>query len=81
MFFSNLHLTDGILQREIRKHTISLLIEEFGELLNLPHEDKIIDIGYKANQYNFITDTCSLVKEKSPCIPYPFTNGYVHPES
>lgn len=36
---------------------ITLLVEEFREMLGLPHEDRIIELGDKVNKYNYITDT------------------------
>lgn len=75
MFFSNLHLTDGILQSKVRRHMINLSVEEFGEMLDLSHKDRIIEFGDKVNRYNYIIDASSLMKEHSPSIPYPLNDG------
>lgn len=53
IIFSNIHLTDGILQSKLRNHRISLSVEEFVEMLNLHHEDKIIERRDKVNRYNY----------------------------
>lgn len=50
-------------------------------MLNLPHEDKIIKLGDKANRYNYVIVASFLMKEPSPSIPYLFTAGYIHLES
>lgn len=55
-------------------------MEEFGILLNLPHEDRIIELRDKANIYDYIIVASSLMKEPSSHIPYPFTVGYIHCE-
>ncbi|KAL5062502.1 hypothetical protein RYX36_024239, partial [Vicia faba] len=81
MFFSNLHLTDGILRSEVKRHRITLSVEEFGEMLGLPHEDTIIELRDRLNIYNYIIIASSIMKEPSPSIPYPFTVGYIHPEN
>ncbi|KAL5081100.1 hypothetical protein RYX36_009521 [Vicia faba] len=81
ILFSNIHLTDGILQSKVRKHRINLSVEEFGEMLNLPHENIVIEPEDNANRFNYITVSSSLMKEPSSNIPYSFVVGYIHPGS
>ncbi|KAL5076511.1 hypothetical protein RYX36_015495, partial [Vicia faba] len=69
------------LQSEVRKHRINFSVEEFGEMLNLPHEDKIIDLEDKTYRYNYIIVAYSLMKEPSSSIPYSFNDGYINPKS
>lgn len=49
MVYSNLHLTDGILQTEVKRHIITLLVEEFEKMLHLPHEDLIVETKDKVD--------------------------------
>lgn len=78
MLFSNIHLTDGMIQTKERKYRISRLVEEFREMLNLPHEDIIVELEDEVNWYNYIITTYSLMKEPTSRIPYPFIVGYIH---
>lgn len=43
MFFTNLYLTDEIVQSEVKRHRIFLSVKELGEFLNLPYEDIILE--------------------------------------
>lgn len=60
MFLLNLHLTDGILQTELKRHGIALLVEEFKEILNLSHEDTIVEPRDKVGKYNSLLDISTL---------------------
>lgn len=40
---------DRVLQSEVKRHSISLLVEEFGDMLGLPHEDVTIEPVDKLN--------------------------------
>lgn len=56
-------------------------MEEFGKLLDLPHEDKLTELGDRGNRYNYITVAFSLIRMPLSGIPYPFTARYILPES
>ncbi|KAL5053444.1 hypothetical protein RYX36_034126 [Vicia faba] len=81
MFFLNLYFTDGIVQYEEKIHTISMPVKEFGEILNLPHEDIILDPEDKEYNYYHKIVASSLMKIPTPFIPNPFTVGYIEPDS
>lgn len=73
IFFPNLHLTDRILQREVRKHMINLSRRIW--------INRVLELGDKTNKYKYIIIAYSLMKEPTPFIPYPFIVGYINPKS
>lgn len=38
-FYSNIYFTHGIIYFKVRKHKITLPLEEFAEVLDLPHDE------------------------------------------
>lgn len=60
---------------------ISLSLEEFGTILNLPHEDIVLWSGDKGYNFNLKFVPSSLMNNSSPNIPNTFTIEYILPNS
>lgn len=57
---------------------ISLLVEKLGEILNLHHEDIILESRDKGYNYNHKIVTSFLMKNPTPYILNSFTYGYIY---
>lgn len=64
-----------------KRHRITLSVEEFGDILNPPHEDTMIEPEDKVNIYNHKLTASSLMKDPLPSIPNPLPFRYILPES
>lgn len=80
-FFSNIYLTGGILHYEVKRHMMTLSIEKFRDILNLPHEDIILEFRDKVRKFNLKLSAYSLMNDPPSSIPNTFTTRYIYPES
>lgn len=79
IFFANLKFSNGIITHEVKKYPISLSLEEFAEICNLPcsrsHYQEIDQSEgfHTTTSFFFLQDPDSI-------IPSPFLVGSVHPD-
>lgn len=65
MFFSNIYFIDEIIYFEFRIHKISLSLEDFANILDLPHEVVIFEPEDQGHNFNFKVVASSLLKNPS----------------
>lgn len=58
-------------------HKLSLSLEGFANILNLPHGDIVLDSGDKVYNFNIMFDASSLVKNPSHSIPNTLIARYI----
>lgn len=75
MFYSNLYFTDGIIYSKVRKHEISLTLEEIAKVLDLSHDEPRFnpDEPEERDNYMYKSDSSSFLLDTNSCISSPFT--------
>lgn len=81
MFYSNLYYVDGIVSYEVIKHKISISLNKYVEIMDLPCIRPVFNpIKVKeCNNYNYEIDVSSFLLYPKSCISSPFTVGLMRP--
>lgn len=77
MFSSNLYFIDEIVLSEVKRHKTSLSLEEFVNILNLPHEDIVLNTEGKGYKFNHKNVSSSLMNNTF-ALYTKFINCWVH---
>lgn len=81
MFFSNIYFTNGIIYSEVRKYKISLPLEDFAEVLDLPHDRPYFKLDELDEDDNYMSksDSSSFLLDLKTHVSSLFSIGSVHP--
>lgn len=79
MFFSNLYFTGGIIYSEIRRHNISLSLQYFARILDLPTQGHILKLEEQGDNFNFKSVVSLFLKNSTSLILNPFIVGFIFP--
>lgn len=79
IFYTNLSYKDGIISSEVKKHPITLSLEDFDHEYNLPFIEQDYDqMDLEGNKFNFDTLAHSLLIDPTSIIPTPFNIGLIN---
>lgn len=80
MFHANLSHTDGIINYKVKKHPITLSLEDFSYIFNMPFIEQNYDqMGLEGNKFTFETIAHSLLINPNSTIPSSFNVGLILP--
>ena len=79
MFYANRSYKDDIIISKVKKHPITMPLEDFTHVLNLPFKEENYDQpNLEGNDFNFETHAHSLLIYHASRIPNPFNVCLIH---
>ncbi|KAL5052835.1 hypothetical protein RYX36_033517 [Vicia faba] len=77
-FYANLTYTNGIITSEVKKNTITISLEDFATVCNLPHIEQDYDKKFEGNELDFDTLDHSFLTDPTTYVPHPFNVRVIH---
>lgn len=80
MLYANISYKDGIINSKVKKHPITMYLEDFPQEFNLPWMGEYYDqLDLEGNEFNFEIHAHSLLIDPASRFPTPFNVGLICP--